>query len=113
MNTIEKILSYQLEHDVFHNLNESVKGIAKLAVDKGYENLTQKQKAVINPQLTKHCSGHTDPGGYHNSYHRELSGEELLAAYEQCDDTESLKCESCLSQEAYEIHIWDKYYRDK
>lgn len=113
MNTIEKILSHQLEHDVFHNLDDKVKGIAQRAVDQGYNSLTPKQKAVINPQLTKHCSGYTAPGGDNNECHRELSGEQLLNAYEQCDDTESLQCESCLDLAAREKYIWDRDYRDK
>lgn len=36
MGVTEKILSYQLDHDIYHNEPTSVEGIAKLAIDKGY-----------------------------------------------------------------------------
>lgn len=58
------------------------------------------------------CSGHTDPGGYHNDCSRELSGDELLNAYEQCGDPDCLQCESCIAEAGYDQHLWDKNFAD-
>ncbi|MEI9556657.1 hypothetical protein V5069_08265 [Citrobacter freundii] len=112
MGTVEKILSYQLDRDLFHSEDDKVSGIAKLAVDKGYDHLTEKQKNVLAGHLIKYCSGHTNPGGHHNDCSHELAGDELLNAYEQCDDPDTLQCESCLSEASYEQHVWDKNYSD-
>lgn len=112
MGTIEKILSIQLDRDIFHNEEQLVSGIAQRAVGNGYDSLTEKQQDVLNEHLTQYCSGHTDPGGHHNDCDKELSGDELLNAYEQCDDTESLQCESCLSEASYEQHVWEKNFAD-
>ena len=48
MGTIENILSIQLERDIFHNEGTPVEGIAKQAIDKGYDSLSPKQKYVFN-----------------------------------------------------------------
>lgn len=112
MGTIEKILSYQLEHDLFHDQDNKVSGIAKLAIDKGYAQLTEKQKYVLEDQLHQACSGYTNPGGHHNECDKKLSGEELLDAYQQCDDPESLMCEACRDEAGYDRHIWEKNYSD-
>lgn len=112
MRTIEKILAIQLDRDLFNGEPDLVSGIAKRAVDKGYDSLSEPQKAVLSSHLTKHCSGHTNPGGYDNECDKELSGDELLNAYEQCDDPECLQCESCIAEASYEQHVWDKNYAD-
>lgn len=112
MGTIERILSIQLDRDIFHNEAPLVAGIAQLAIDKGYDSLTEKQQDVLSEHLTKYCSGHTNPGGYHNDCDKELSGERLLNAYEQYDDPECLQCESCLSEASDEQRRWDQSYAD-
>lgn len=93
MGVIECILAKQLEMDVFHNEDSKVAGIAKLAVDKGFNTLSPSQKGVLEPFLTHSCSGNTDPGDHHNNCERELEGSALLEAYVYCDDPESLQCE--------------------
>jgi hypothetical protein len=96
MDIAEKILDYQLTHDVFDNSTfPGTEGIAKRAVTNGFSTLSPKQKVVLEPYLSTTCSGVTDPGGYHNGCSVELDGETLLDAYERCDDTESLVCENC------------------
>lgn len=109
MNVVDKILDYQITHGVFDNAEFSgTEGIAKLAVEKGFSTLSSKQKAVLEPYLSMMCSGITDPGGHHNECKVELVGVTLLEAYESSDDTESLICESCNSDQGYYAHQWDR-----
>jgi hypothetical protein len=91
----DEILAHQLKHDIFHSEDDRVSGIAKLAVDKGFDTLTPRQKGVVNPFLTQPCEGVTDPGGYHNGCAVQLSGAELLEAYEEQSAFDSLRCENC------------------
>lgn len=108
MGVIESILHHQITHGIFEQEAQKVQGIAQLAVDKGYSSLTVKQRTVIDPFLTQHCSGVTDPGGHHNDCGQPLTGEALLDAYQQSDDNESLECESCRSESSYYAHQWEK-----
>lgn len=108
MGVNESILHYQITHGVFDSEPQMVQGIAQLAIDKGLSFLTDKQRAVIEPFLTQHCSGVTDPGGHHNDCDRTLMGDDLLTAYEESDDCESLECESCRSESSYYAHQWNK-----
>jgi hypothetical protein len=109
MNIVEKILDYQITHGVFDNAPFSgTEGIAKLAVAESISTLSPKQKAVLEPYLSMTCSGITNPGGHHNKCEVELVGETLLEAYECSDDTESLICESCNSEQGYYAHQWDR-----
>jgi hypothetical protein len=113
MGIEEKILDYQLTHEVFENASFSgAEGIAKLAVANGFSALSPKQKSVLEPYLSKTCSGFTDPGGHHNDCSAELKGEELLDAYNICEDTESLVCEGCNSELGYIAHQWDRISRE-
>jgi hypothetical protein len=62
MTIEEKILDYQLNHDVFANAKfPSAEGIAKRAVAEGFSTLSPKQVAVLKPYLSIACSGVTDP----------------------------------------------------
>ena len=109
----EQILDYQLNHGVFDSSTfPGAEGIAKRAVAEGFDTLSTKQKLVLEPYLTKTCSGVTNPGGHHNDCSTELKDEELLDAYHRCDDTECLVCESCNSEEGYHAHQWDKISRE-
>ncbi|MCC4266179.1 hypothetical protein LL240_17230 [Oceanimonas baumannii] len=112
MTTTEQILSHQLEIDAFHNSDPKCAGIARKAVDDGFDSLSAAQKAVLKPFLSKECVGYTDPGGYHNSCNIILEGEELLSAYKACDDSESLECESCRDELAFIEHQREKFFKD-
>lgn len=113
MGIKEEILDYQLAHGVFDDVSLSAaEGIAKRAVTEGFSTLSPKQKAVLEPYLSKTCSGVTDPGDHHNECSAELKGEELLEAYQRCEDTESLVCDSCNSEVGYYAHQWDKMSKE-
>ncbi|EGJ7435106.1 hypothetical protein INE29_005068, partial [Escherichia coli] len=72
MGVNESILHHQITHGIFDNAAQMVQGIAQLAVDKGFTSLSEKQRAVIEPFLTQHCSGVTDPGAHHHDCGRAL-----------------------------------------
>lgn len=113
MEIEQKILNYQLTHGVFDNATfAGTAGIATYAVTVGFSKLSLKQKAVLEPYLSTTCSGVTDPGGHHNNCLTELKGEALLDAYQRCDDTESLVCDSCDSDQAYYAHQWEKISKE-
>ncbi len=109
MGVEEKIFETQLEKGVFDAAEVGfAEGLARLAVDKGYGSLSSKQKAILEPYLSVCCSGVTDPGGHHNNCDTSLGGEELLEAYQLNDDSESLMCESCRSDQGYYEHQWQR-----
>lgn len=114
MSVTESILHRQIDGGVFDNEADIVRGLARRAVDPahGYESFSAAQKAVLEPFLTQPCGGHTNPGGHHNHCQQVLTGAELLEAYEQSDDVESLECASCRSEAEAEQHMWDKNFAD-
>ena len=99
MEKNEAILAVSLERGVFDNEEQKVSGIAQRAVDKGYDSLSVGQKMVVKPWLSSHCTGTTDPGGYHNDCSVELNDDDLVEALEQADDVECIQCESCRNEE--------------
>ena len=104
MDVTESILHHQLTHGILDNEAQMVRGIAQLAVDNGFNSLSDKQRAVLEPFLTQSCSGVTDPGGYHNDCSQPLTDADLLAAYELSEDSESLECESCRGESSFYAH---------
>jgi hypothetical protein len=105
MSVEDKILEQQITRGVFENAEFSgSEGIAKLAVAKSFSTLSTKQQQVLDPYLSRVCSGVTDPGGHHNECKFQLEGEALLDAYHRCEDTECLTCESCDSEVGYHAH---------
>ena len=108
----EQILDYLLEHEVLDNEEKKVSGIAKLAVDKGYDTLSHAQKAVIAPWLTANCSGSIDPGGHHNGCSVELTEDDLLEALYLAEDYESIQCESCRSDDSYYAHERNNFMKE-
>lgn len=105
----EQILKCQLERDVFYNATFSgARGIAERAVSNGFNSLSPKQKVILEPYLSKTCSGAVDPGGNRNNCSTELNGETLLDAYNRADDVENLVCDDCYSEEGYYSHQWER-----
>ncbi|MGY0151857.1 hypothetical protein ACVQ8M_05085 [Edwardsiella tarda] len=112
MGTIERILSMQIEMGVFYNEDSKVSGIARRAIDYGFDSLSEAQKNVLNPFLSKPCSGQRDPGGHSNNCEAILEGMDLSDAYEHCDDPESLQCELCREEAGFYAHQWESFSKD-
>ncbi|MUK76617.1 hypothetical protein GNP84_06815 [Aliivibrio fischeri] len=99
--TTEKLLSTLIKIDKFHNSPTMVSGIAQLAIDKGYNQLSDKQKGILKPFLSEQCSGSINPGGYHNGCKTTLTESTLLDAYESTDDSDNLQCETCREEDSF------------
>jgi hypothetical protein len=112
MGVIKRILAKQLEMGVFANEEQKVSGIAQLALDKGFDNLSELQKRVLQPFLTQPCSGHINPGGHHNECEATLESEELLEAYEEADDPEFLQCERCRTEAEHEAYDRARFFEE-
>ncbi|WP_345882398.1 hypothetical protein [Shewanella algae] len=110
MSVIEDILTIQLRNDEFYEHDNRCAGIAQLAVDRGYNTLTDAQQRVLSPFLSKHCSGYSDPAT-HYPCDAVLEGESLLAAYEN-SDFDSLQCESCRAEAAIIAYDRERFFRE-
>lgn len=110
MPVIEDILTLHLRNDEFHGHDDMCAGIAQLAVDRGYDTLTNAQQRVLSPFLSTHCSGYSDPATHHPC-NALLEGESLLAAYEN-SDFDSLQCESCRGEAAIIAHDRERFFRE-
>lgn len=47
-----------------------------------------------------------NPGDHHNDCQFELEGDELLDAYELCEDPEFLQCAGCREEEDHYANEW-------
>lgn len=107
-----EVLKQLLEKGHLDNEDAKVSGIAKLAVDKGFDHLSSLQKAVIAPHLTKECEGVTDPGGHHNECQVVLEGQELTTALEQEGYYGCTLCENCINESEQYSNEWDRIKRE-
>lgn len=112
MSIKEQLLATLIEHGIFDNEESKVSGIAKLAINKGYDSLSEQQKKVIQPFMTHKCEGFTDPGGYHNNCSTILESDQLLSAYKNNCGIEGILCESCISEIGYINHRYEKIMRE-
>ena len=102
----EKALEVMLKNGMFDEEDQKVGGIAKLAVDKGYQALSPAQQRVLEPFLSVRCSGVEDPGGYHNDCVHDIQGEELPGALEHSAYYGATLCESCREETDRYANEW-------
>ncbi|NKI46419.1 hypothetical protein HFV06_08780 [Pseudomonas fluorescens] len=103
-----KVLAQLLKNGSFDNEDAKVGGIAQLALDKGYDHLTEPQKSVLKSYLTKHCEGVTNPGGHHNECLVVLDGAELATAIENEGYYGAILCENCINETEQYSREWDR-----
>lgn len=97
--TIEtEILAELIKVDALHEESDIVTGIARRAVDFGFETLTAKQQVVINHLLSKACEGVSDPGGFHNNCQAVLDGKDLADATINSGYYGVWLCEDCRNE---------------
>ncbi len=107
--TIERdILEALLNHDLLQSDDAKVLGIARLAVDTDFDQLTDRQKYVLHPFLTAKCDGVEDPGGYHNRCQKTLEEQELLEAITNYGDYGSMLCERCRNEQDNYTYEWER-----
>ncbi|AZC31518.1 hypothetical protein C4K38_3559 [Pseudomonas chlororaphis subsp. piscium] len=107
-----EVLKQLLSNGDLDQEDAKVSGIAKLAVDKGFDHLSAAQKAVLNPHLQRACEGVEDPGGYHNECTVVLEGKDLAAALEQAGYYGSVLCENCVNETEQYAREWDRIKRE-
>lgn len=107
-----EVLKQLLDKGHLDNEDAKVSGIAKLAVDKGFDQLSALQKAVITPHLQRACEGVTDPGGYHNDCQVVLEGTELATALEQEAYYGATLCENCINETEQYSNEWDRIQKE-
>lgn len=113
MGLQESILKFQIEHGIFDDAEfHGAEGIAKLAIDRGYETLSEKQKNVLEPYLNITCSGYRDPGGNYHDCSVELSDEELLDACHESIGRDGTICNSCLNEIGNFERQWERISRE-
>jgi hypothetical protein len=108
MSEEAKVLAQLLKNGRFDNEDPKVGGIAKLAIDKGFDTLTEPQKGVVRAYLTIACDGVTDPGDYHNECQVILEGDELATALENEGYYGALLCENCINETEQYKQEWDR-----
>jgi hypothetical protein len=108
MGDEQKVLRALLKNGSLDNEEQKVRGVAQLAVDKGYSHLSAAQKGVITPWLTRACDGVTDPGDHHNDCQALLEGEALASALENEAYYDGVLCESCVNESEQYAREWER-----
>lgn len=108
----ESLLTQMIESDAFHDEDGKVSGIARLAIDKGFNSLSSAQKRVLEPFLTHPCDGIRDPGGYPNDCQIILSESELEEAYEHQGYYGALLCQNCRDESDGYVIEKERFMRD-
>ncbi|EPI8558191.1 hypothetical protein ACTAJO_000726 [Vibrio fluvialis] len=113
MGITESIIKHQLEQDYYNDKKpDFIVGLAERAVELGYDTLSDKQKAILEPHLSQKCEGIRDPGGYHNNCEKILEGDDLDTAYEQAGFRSAVLCSDCMEEEDYQESQWEKFNRE-
>jgi len=107
-----EVLEQLLDKGELENEDAKVSGIAKLAIDKGFDHLTTAQQAVLAPFLQRLCGGVKDPGGHHNECRTVLEGKELATALEQSGYYGEALCEDCINESEQYSNEWDRINRE-
>lgn len=102
------VLRQLLNNGSLDEHGDTVTGIAQRAVDQGFENLSDRQKAVLQPYLTQACAGVEDPGGHHNDCNVILEGRALAAALEQEGYYGAVLCEDCVNETEQYEQEWER-----
>ncbi|NWA04822.1 hypothetical protein [Pseudomonas gingeri] len=108
MSDEDNVLSKLLEYGHLDRESDTVRGIAQRALDEGYNTLSERQKNVLAPFLTRECEGVTDPGGHHNNCSTELEGNALVEALDSESYGDGFICESCRDESSFYDHQLDR-----
>lgn len=108
MSEEQKVVEKLMENGSLDNEDQKIKGIAKLAVDKGYDSLSKPQQSVLEPFLTRACDGVENPGGHHNDCSRVLEGEAFAEALTHEAYYDGVLCENCINEREQYSREWEK-----
>ncbi|MBP6863409.1 MAG: hypothetical protein KBC57_13765 [Neisseriaceae bacterium] len=102
----EQILAILISKDEIQD--STANGVARLAIDKGYDQLSNKQKYVVDGFLTGFCEG--DP--ILKDCNRRLEDELLLEALEEEIVYGRLMCSDCRHQTDHQVHTWSRMEKE-
>lgn len=107
--TIERdVLEALINHDLLQSDDAKVLGIARLAVDTDFDQLSAKQQYVLRPFMTVECDGVENPGGHHNNCQSRIEGQELLGAIASYGYYDAMLCESCRGEQDHYTNEWER-----
>jgi hypothetical protein len=108
----EQVLEALLNNGTMDNEEQMVRGIARRAVDQGFDTLSVAQRRVLERFLSERCSGIEDPGGHHNECPHILEGEDLVEAIEQSRFYGCVLCENCREDNDRYANEWARIQRE-
>lgn len=109
MGTTERIIQAQLDCDYYEDKQPNfIVGLARRAVDEGFDSLSEKQKAVLASHLTQCCDGVVNPGGHHNDCRTVLEGDDLASALDSQNYYDALLCPACMDESEGYAAEWDE-----
>jgi hypothetical protein len=108
MSIEQKVLKVLIENGSLDDEDQKVRGIAQLAVDKGYDHLTGPQQSVVQPFLSRTCDGVEDPGGHDNNCQVTLEGSALVEALSNESYYGGVLCESCVNESEQYSNEWER-----
>lgn len=108
MSDEQRVLEKLLETGGLDDAEPKVRGIAQLAVDEGYEGLSDLQKKVVAPHLSRICEGVESPGGHHNNCEAVLQGTELVEGLTNEGYYSGVLCERCVDETEQYTREWDR-----
>lgn len=108
MSVEQDVLKVLIENGSLDEEDAKIRGIAQLAIDKGYDHLTGPQKRVIESFLSRECDGVEDPGGYHNNCQVSLEGAALVEALTNESYYGGALCEDCVDESERYSQEWER-----
>ncbi len=104
----QDILREAFKYDLLHNEDQKTVGIARRALDQGYDSLSPLQRGVIAHLFSAVCEGVVNPGGHRNNCRAEIDGAELVEAISQSNYYGAVLCESCRNEKDGYRREWDR-----
>lgn len=108
MSVEQKVLEVLIKNGSLDDEDQKVRGIAQLAVDKGFDQLSGAQQSVLQPFLSRTCDGVEDPGGYHNDCKVTLEGTALVEALSNESYYDGALCENCVNEANQYSNEWER-----
>lgn len=103
MSVEQQVFEVLLKNGSLDDVDEHVRDIVQLAVDKGYNHLSGPQQAVVQPLLSQTCDGVEAPGGHANNCPVTLEGSALAEALTNESYYGGMLCERCIAESGFSV----------
>jgi hypothetical protein len=105
MSVERKVLEVFLTNGSLDDVDQNVRSIVQLAVDKDYCHLTGPQQSVVQPFLSQTCDGVEHPDGYVNNCSVTLEGSTLVEALNNESYYGGMLCEGCVTETRSNVRL--------